>query len=472
MKTCKYSLLVYVLVLLTACASTRTNVSLVQPLRNHLKTGNYAKAITQIDKARQNKAYTKKDRVLYYLNKGSILHYQGQYAKSNELFEQAELAMEELFTKSVSKAAASLLLNDNALPYYGEVYENIYVNIFKAVNYLNLNRFDDAYVEVRRIDIKLRELQDKYERMAREMNTAEDAKIKIDPGTIKFTDDVLAHYISHLIYRAEGAYDDSRIALTNLNEAWNTYSNIYDYAMPDFIRKNIKWAQLGDASGSSTRRGEKTKMNIIAFTGKAPSKKAVGGKITTYDDAIGISSLEMPIATPNIPFPGMKKGYHFKFSMPVIKEGHSNINQIDVFMNSKKLGKLYLLEDMGKVAKHTFETKKNIIYFKTIIRTVVKGLAAAEAKKKLRKETGANAFLGAIMDAAVDMGVDATENADLRCWQTMPQHCYVGEFDVPPGTHHITIKFINRNGLIVKTKEVPNFKVDAGLNLIDAVSLN
>ncbi len=78
--------------------------------------------------------------MLYYLDLGMLHHYAGNYAKSNEFLQKAEYAIEELFTASVSKIATSLLLNDNALDYSGEDYEDIYLNIFKALNFIALGK--------------------------------------------------------------------------------------------------------------------------------------------------------------------------------------------------------------------------------------------------------------------------------------------------------------------------------------------
>ena len=72
----------------------------------------------------------------------------------------------------------------------------------------------------------------------------------------------------------------------------------------------------------------------------------------------------------------------------------------------------------------------------------------------------------------VDVGVDATENADLRCWRMMPRYCYSGEIPISPGTHDIIIEFYNKNNLLIKKKMYPNYSVSNKLNLLDAVLIN
>jgi hypothetical protein len=444
--------------LILSCASVRTSTNYYTPILTDLKTENYPAAISKIDLARKNSDYTKKERVLFYLDKGITQYYNDEHDKSIQNFSTAEKYMEELFTKSLSKAALSWVLNDNAMDYYGEVYEDLYINIFQALNYLNLKNFEDAYVEINRVNDKLRELNLKYENLIDNLNSSDDAKVKIEKAPDNLTSDVLAHYLSYLLYRADHEPDNSRISFEKMIQTWDLHSDIYSQAKPVTLREPPRL------------RG--TYLNVIAFTGFAPYKKSVGAKITTYEDAIGISSVEAPIPVPNIPFPGSKPGYHFKFAFPVIETKPSSIDRIEIVIDGKNAGTLELLEDMGKIAEKTFNAKRTITYVKTLVRTVVKGLAAAEAKKKLKKETKANTFWTSVMNAAVDMGVDATENPDLRCWRIMPQYCYIGEYRIDPGVHKIEVRFLTKTNLLVRSKVFPNFNVGGKLNLLDVVSIN
>ncbi len=447
------------LLLLISCASMKTNIDFYKPVMSDLVNSNYDAAAVKLAKAKEAGEYSEKDRVLYYLDNGSVLHYAAKYVESNNLFEDADQAMEELFTKSISKIATSYLLNDNALDYYGEVYENLYINIFKALNYLKLNKFDDAYVEIKRVNDKLNELNIKYGKMVDELNNAKDQDIKIEKKKINFYDDALAEYLSYLVFRTDHERDDARISFENMVKAMDTQSAIYTFPKPSFFNE-----------GPKTRPG--SHLNVIAFTGNAPTKVAVGGTITTWDNFVTVTDVSGYKNGVSFPFPGVKAGYHFKFSFPMLQTPPSNVAKIKVLVNGKFIGESELLEDMGNVAKHTFESHLNIIYIKTIIRTVAKGLAATEAKKAIKKQTGANSLFGALINIATDIAVDATENADLRCWHTMPQKCYIAEYKLPPNTYDVAIHFLSNTGQVIKKVEHPQFKIDNNkLNLVEAVAL-
>ncbi len=455
--------------LLLGCAGFHNPDLYFSGLTTHLQQGNFSQALEQVEQGRTQQFYSKKDRVLYYLDKGAVLYYAGEYEQSNVALQAAENAMEELFTKSISNAAASLLLNDNMLAYSGEVYENFYVNIFKALNYLNMKKFDDAYVEIRRVNVKLRELSDKYEEMVQKMNASKDADIPIRAQSLNFHNNALAHYISYLIFRAEKEWDNCRISLNNVKSAVQTHSDIYQNSLPDFILEDMK--TFSREGNYAIRPDRLHRLTMLSFVGSSPKKREIGGKITTYDNAIGISELDIPITLPNIPFPGMKAGYHFKFAFPILQEGSSIVNRIDVMINGHRAGRLYLFEDLGKIAVHTFKTKRDIIYFKTLIRTVIKGLAAAEAKKKLREETKANELGGWLINTLVDAGVDATEHADLRCWRTMPQHCYIGEVKVKPGVYEVALEYFDVNNQLIASQNFGSVKTDPNINILDSVFL-
>jgi len=458
-KSLRLLILLSILYLFTSsCANLQTNTDFYGPIMQDVSLGQYASAVKKVEKARKEKIYLEKDRVLYYLDKGALLHYQGQYTASNEALERADRGMEELFTKSIGKSAASFMLNDNVLDYYGEIYENIYVNIFKALNFINLGDLNSAYVEIKRINEKLLLLDDKYGKMVNELNKSGENKISIEKKALRFYDDVLAHYLSYLIFMADREPDNARISFEKITQAWQSQPEVYTFIKPDFL--------------GSFQESQGNKLRVMAFVGNAPRKQPVGAKITTYENLITVTDLGNFLPDHQMIFPGVKEGWHFKFAFPAIKARGTSIARVMVKANGQPVGELQQLEDISKVAINTFETKKNIIYFKTLARTVAKGILAAEAKARLKKEMKTNDLMGALMDAAVDAGVDATENPDLRTSRMFPHACLIGEFSLEPGIYHIEIEFINTNGLLVQKKDFPGFRVDQRLNLIETVSLN
>ena len=319
-----------------------------------------------------------------------------------------------------------------------------------------MNMFDEAFVEANRVNVKLREYDLYYEEMISDLNSSEDAKIEIDSTQLDYYNNVLANYISHIIYRADGEYDNSRIALEKLNDAWVTYKDVYNFEKPQAVKE--------------TTSERMTFLNVLAFAGNGPDKKPIGARITTFDGFVTISD-PTNFYVDAIPFPGIKYGWNFKFEFPTIEEEGTEVYDIEVYIDSTYYGKLELLENMMSVAKKTFETQKSITYFKTITRAVLKGVSSSAAGRTLKKEIGSEG-VGNIAAGLLNLIVDASEHADLRSWRTMPGYCFVGEYDIDPGIYNIEIRFIGEDNKILSKRTYKDFRVKKGLNLVEAYHLN
>lgn len=453
MKTYKYGFIILFILgalLINGCASVITQTAHFQKIEESVQQGNYADAIVQLENGKGS-FYQKKERVLYYLDLGTLHHYNGDYDKSNELLTEAENAIEELYTKSVSKAAASLLLNDNALDYSGEDYEDIYINIFKALNYLELEKFDEAFVEIRRINQKLNLLEDKYGKLTDAYSKSENAKTEVKRVRSQFHNSILARYLSMLIYAAEGKFDDAKIDLRSIEDAWIKQANIYNFAMP---RLNSTIGQTG-----------KYKLSLVAFTGKAPYKKAVDRRIATSKNTITIQGNEPEPFFEQIFWPGVEGNYYFKFSLPVMQRRDSSVRQIKVYVDGKEYGKLSKIEDVGNIAIETFAVKVPLIYFKSMTRSVVKGLIAEKAKEEMKKKN--EGWTGILMGLATDIAVDISENADLRTSRFLPNEAYVGDIELAPGVYSIRLDYVGSSGGVLYSKSYDQFEVkEKKLNLI------
>ena len=144
--------------LLTGCVGARS----VQDKSYDLsRKGHLDAAVDFIDAS--SLASSSKDRLLYLMERGTLLHLQGAYEESNVDFEAADRLTEELYTKSLSAGALSFIVNDGVVAYSGSDYESVYLNYFKALNYLALGELEEAGVEARRVDEKLRYFSDLYE---------------------------------------------------------------------------------------------------------------------------------------------------------------------------------------------------------------------------------------------------------------------------------------------------------------------
>ena len=80
--------------------------------------------------------YGRKNTLLYFLDKGLILHLSGDYKESIAAFDKAKRTFDELYTRSLSAMAGTWLVNEYSASYHGEDFERVMINIFQALNYL------------------------------------------------------------------------------------------------------------------------------------------------------------------------------------------------------------------------------------------------------------------------------------------------------------------------------------------------
>jgi len=449
-------------IFIVGCASMATKNAFYKPITVELRSGNIMTAAAMLEKAHDENKIAKKDRLLYYIDAGLLQHYAGNYDTSNQKLHLAEETAEELFTKSISRAALSLVLNDNALEYAGEDYEVLYTNLIKALNYASLGEFDGAFVEIRRANLKLELLEQKYAGAAEELqrgNPDDTSRVELEyqVDDIDFHNDAFARYLSMHMYAADGKFDDARIDLDYLKEAFRTQAHIYNFPLPD-----VKY--YSEEAGI---------LSVVSLVGLAPVKEALNLRIRSDKDLNLIQVLydspEMENAEyGHIPFE-VSEDFYFKFAIPQLVARPTVISHIRVLANGVPLGELQLLEDVNRVAEETFIAKKSLIYIRSVARAIGKALAAFKMKKKA--DTGG--LGGWLKKVAIDVGTDLTENADLRSSQYLPGMIYVGDFEIEPGTYDLTVEFYDQTGAVVTKKYFNDVPVEKdGFNLVEAFSLN
>ena len=450
--------------LLAGCASLRTDKSQYTGMEQLLEKADYATAIANIETAKE-KAYTYKDRVVYYLDIGMLHHWNGDYEKSNEFLEKAERAIEENFTKSLTLSASTLILNDNAQAYAGEDYEDIYLNAFKALNYLALGQNDSAFVEVRRINNKLLQLESKYDKVSRKLSEAEEAHEEFVPGKSYFQESALGRYLGVLLYRNDHKWDDVRIDLEKIDQAWKLQPDIYTFPKPDF-------------SDTSERVDPPfARLNVFAFSGLAPDKQAGTFYIFTEENLIVLAGTSEDYLGKQrldglniIPWPNVTPGYNFKFQLPSMVKRPTDVDRIEVAVSGNTYP-LQRLESIENAAVETFGIKKPLIYLKTVIRAVVKGLATQQATEQATQNMGEGlAFLTRLATAAM---VSTTENADLRMSRFFPAEAAIREIHLDAGVYDITINYYSAGGKLLHSDEHQGVSVEADrLNVVESAYLN
>jgi len=460
------------------CAYVQTQVKHYECIEGDFSSRFYSGAAEKIEKAKNEGKYAGKDKVLYYLDMGIALHFAGRYAESNGFLDKAEIAIEENFTKSISKMMISFLLNDNVLDYAGEDYEDIFTNIIKNLNYLHLKKTEDAMVEIRRTNLKLSRLQDKYGGMAEKLGESKklresEAEFSFCPGETNLRYSITGTYLSMLGYKSMGKWDDVKIDRRKLIEASS--------------------GRLENFSGEVLSATAENTVSVytLCFAGKSPVK-IQSTLLLDFDPDLDMARVMLP-GKKNKEINSFKyrgdNEFHLKFAVPEIVRRKSGIRRIRTLVNGRNQGELYLIEDLGQIAEETFKVKKPLIYLRAALRTLIKAAIDAKTKENIdkkyeekneegeeedeqeeAKKRGKNKFMAGLLKFAVDAVTDITENADLRCWRTMPGRVYGGKIDLVPGEYEIAFEYLDERGNVVDLEKKRVLIDKNDMNLIEGVS--
>lgn len=397
---------------LAACA---TPEALLRRIDRSLAEGNYLEAIQTI---RSNKDhYGEKNEVLYLLDLGLVFDYAGEPDSSSFYLLEAERAIEELYTKSISQQVLSFVLNDNILPYEGEDHEKVLVNLFLAINFANRGMIDDALVEARKVDVKLRD----YARRYGEANT--------------YKEDAFIRYMTGVFYETAGEINNAFIAYRNAFAAYRQYENHYATPAPSFLLDDLvrtatlmgfedeaeRFVELGGRRCDRTTACSEPSVLVITYVGQGPVKQQVKPVVTIADSAGTLHTFQ--IALP-------------KF-MPRYLGGREYLIQL-VGETDTVQARAENAENITAIASTALEERLALTYLKAGGRAVLKFLAAEQAKADLKKRgsKSANVF-GSI---AIDLLVGATEQADTRTWRTLPAEIHLARIPVSVGKYSCSVR--------------------------------
>lgn len=447
----------FFIIFLSACGVSQSHYANIEKTLTHK---NYKKAEKLIKKAKKNE-YGKKNALLYYLNLGWVYHLARDSKSAEELFTEADRTIAEQFTKHTSDDVASVIGNDNNLPFRGEDFEKIMLTIIRTLDYSLAGNLDDARVEVMKVDNRMRFLnQQRGKKKA------------------TYTEDAFAHYLSGLIYESEDEDNDAYMSYLNAYKFYKRYQAKYgieylksrylssstydkkyvnayitDYArsyrlrVPMFIKQSLKRLmktyardddlaklekELSDVKEISTTDYKKMGQFIfIHYNGYAPKKVPVRFRInpSKYGHGDISSSIDME-------YPSFRLRYHRIAYAKVNINGNSYITDI--------------VEPIDRIAVVDLMDRIGGIWAKMIARRIGKYIASQVAGAATGDKTFA--LLGNLVS-------NLSEQADLRSWRIIPAEIGMVPISLPPGTYNATITFHSLSGMILDKTVINNIKI-------------
>lgn len=433
---CPYGCLVLIF-FLCSCAP---GVGHYVQINQYVMADDYDSALQLI--TQKEAAYANRNASLFNLEAGILAHYAGQYRQSNQYLTKAEEIMEALYTRSISAQAASFLLNDLTIPYRGEDFENVIVNLFMALNYAGLGLWEDALVEARKVDNKLNVINSRYD----------EGKQNV------YREDAFVRFLMGILYEAEGEINDAFISYRKAEEIYRKdYEPNYKVPAPSFLVENL-------LSTAYTLEFEQEAAEIrrlypeVSYQ-RSIRKEPMAEVLALHYNGPGPEKIEQNWHVP------MLDGYIVKIAYPIFKQQTFQISHAEIFLTHLESGKTHhfvtrLMEDIGAIAKMNLDQRMQRIQVKAVARATSKYLLTKAVSRKARKEGGELA--GLLVQLTGNLAGIATERADLRHWRLLPTEIRVGRILLQPGSYEGRIDFIAAGQGVVFTKRINRFNLREG----------
>ena len=438
-------------VLLAGCGPSVNRYLLIEAsLRAHDPKG--ADAIVQ----QAEKEYGEKSRVLYGMDRGMTLQLAGDYQQSNAVLEQAEEELDRLYTRKIRTESLAFMTNDTALPYEGDPYEQVLVNVLKALNYAVLGQWQDALVEARRIDHRLNVLSDR----TKEKNA--------------YRDDGFARYLSGILYESTGNVNDAFIAYRKAYETLEATRAWSHTAVPPQLREDLLRTaealhftqELAEYRSvfpdtrweTSQALQQLAQVVVISYNGRAPRKED--------------QFLDLPISLDALQLVLLNRGFsqssrHSNRGVDTVLYGLNGrvvrvaLPRLVPQKTQVPVDRVNLIPDDGTRVTLNTELVHNVTALadkalsERMAGITVKALARATTKFALAEGATRGAQQAAGKDAAPWVGLlvglltkglaVASEEADKRSWQTLPDEIHLARVWVPPGRYQVQNRLVGES---------------------------
>jgi len=433
------------------------------------------------------------DDLLRELHRAAVLHYDGQYAESNELLQAAELEIEDRFTKSVSRAALSVLTNDRVLAYNPPAFERIMLHYYGALNYLALNDPDEAAVEARRLSALL----------VRESDGRADARDDRFRRSL--------HYFAGAVFEVAGETNAAEVAYRNAWEGWDR--------SPGRSERDSSWqadsslargvaaltpaliardagppADSGEVvllleSGFVAHRVERA-LAVPIFSNDLSRLKS-GDDARRYDAGLCVASRSLgsraAIDVEDCARPSGKSLFVVTVAWPEMRRSSETVRgvRLAAFPADRRENPAFaagltapgaggvrpgtladstsvrtrLTIDLSSVATSEFDVRIGGIVAKAIVRAAAKYSIVQAVKKEVKED---NKTLGDIVGLIGNAAAVASERADTRSWHLLPGAIRVARLSLPAGTHDLSVELESSPGARPKSISLGRVTVRPG----------
>ncbi|MEO6976581.1 MAG: hypothetical protein ABI144_12015 [Gallionella sp.] len=411
---------------LPGCATYSVGIAKVE---HQTSNRNLVAALKSLDELKLTGA----DRMLYYLNKGTLLRFQGDYAASNQQFETAKHLMERLNAISVTEQTGSVMVNDTVKAYEGTGNEQYLLYAFKELNYLQSGNVDDAAVEARQFDIKQRLTAGK------------------DPAAA-YLSGAFVRYLNGMVYEEAGESDSARIDYSKAVDGYKAQSSITGWGVPADLKSDLNRLESRRPRSSSERAQKSTGTTKQSTAAPAPDS---GEVVFILHDGLGPALAESIVRIVN---PDPQNGAAIlsvavpRFVQRPVPVARFELSGGPVSASSE------LVDNVNAIAMKSLEDRLPAITARAVARMVLKNAMA----RNIKNQNGDNGSGGVLLSIVTDVSAIVSERADTRSWSLLPGNILMARLALPPGKHDLKVTYYDHAGNVLTVRDYDAVSVIAG----------
>lgn len=440
--------------LLAACGPSINRYVLIE---HSLAAGDAKQADAIVQQAEGD--YGSKSRLLYDMDRGMTLQLAGDYQQSSAVLEQAEEEVERLYTRTIRSETVAFLINDNTLPYEGDSYEHVMINVVKALNYAAQGQLQEALVEARRIDHRLTVLADK----AKDKNG--------------YHEDGFARYLTGILYDATGDVNNAFIAYRNAYEAYEAMRSWARTPAPAQLRADLlrttealhltnefeEYRRLFPDTVWQTNAAQQhlAQVVLISYNGRAPRKED-----RFLDLPISLNALQLVLLNRGFSQSSRHQnraadsvlyglnGHVVRVALPRLVPQKTQVPAEQLTLVGEGGQQITARSELGQnvtaLAEKSLSERLPGITVKALARSAVKFAMAEGATRGAQQAAGKDAapWVGLIVSLLTKGLAIASEEADKRSWQTLPDEIHITRAWVAPGQYTASVQLAGqREGL-------------------------
>jgi uncharacterized protein len=441
-------------------------------LRHHLLLGEYSDALGFLER-RQG---VPGDRLWRTLQKALVLHHAGEYAASNEAFEWAEIEADLRYTRSLTRAAGSLVVSDRVLAFTPSASEMGMIPYYRMLNYLALEDVQGAAVEARKAVALLA-------RLGR-------------PAEVGCREDAMIRYMAGMVLSSVGERNDALVALRQAELGFRGCAGgaavpaalgsdlvrvaralgVHEVADSAAARYQIQAAPSGTGEllllvehGFVAHRVEES-LHVPIFPsdlegldeGDDAGILAAAARVTARLAGNALERGRWGSALDDHPVSqlghALDGAYVLRLAWAETRRSRAE-PEVRVLVNGDRVD-VHSVGDLSALTERELAAERAGAVTRLVARGIAKFLLSREAERGAERKGGEVA--GFLVGRLANLAANELERADTRSWSLLPDQVSMVRADLPAGEHHVRVQVIGAGGRLLEERDLGMISVGAG----------